>query len=81
METMTPTPDGQLFLGGSSKDGSLLLTTDTTDRVRSGRYDAGRRSPVSGNGVSIVQCNQLCHSVGRKLPFRRRKSPQLPAPH
>ena len=34
METMTPTPAGQLFLGGSIKDGSLLeenLTTDTAD--------------------------------------------------
>ena len=46
---MTPIPDGQLFLGGSIKDGSLLeqnLTTDTTDPSVFGTF-------TEPNGASV----------------------------
>lgn len=49
VETMTPTPAGQLFLGGSMRDGSLLeenLTTDTTNPSVFGTF-------AEPNGTSV----------------------------
>jgi hypothetical protein len=49
VETMTPTPAGQLFLGGSIKDGSLLeenLTTDTANPSVFGTF-------TEPNGTSV----------------------------
>jgi hypothetical protein len=49
VEIMTPTPAGQLFLGGSIKDGTLLqenLTTDTTNPSVFGTF-------TEPNGTSV----------------------------
>jgi len=56
VETMTPTPAGQLFLGGSIKDGTLLqesLTTDTTNPSVFGTF-----TELNGTSVNTVTGGQ-----------------------
>ena len=79
METMTPTPAGQVLLGGSIKDGSLLqehLTTDTANPSVFGTFTepngtsvntvTGGQSKITLKGL-IILLEQSCCRVSRRV--------------